>query len=328
MKRKSRIWKNATRAGPPEEEWGRGGGKKNNDCSKISEFSDKICSLAKEQQEEIKKKLENMLIVCLGNIESLQGVIRQKNSKHNDDDENMTSLEQKCADLKPIDLTDKPLFFDDVIGLQDQKDDLIKSFIKPLQYPNLYPGLGKGFLYYGFPGTGKTYLAKAAVNELTIRAKDDIGVLYLAPTGAELKGKYVGETEKNIKKVWDCASHRAYECEKKYNDDPKKNRGKCKKFITIIFIDEFDSIGKSRDDDPTGLAANAVNTFLQMTDGISSPKNVAVMAATNYPWNLDSAILRRFNKQAFLRLPTADDIGKLIRLEVAKNASIKEYVLL
>ena len=49
------------------------------------------------------------------------------------------------------------------------------------------------------------------------------------------------------------------------------------------------------------------------------------MAATNYPWNLDSAILRRFNKQAFLRLPTADDIGKLIRLEVAKNASIKEY---
>ena len=48
------------------------------------------------------------------------------------------------------------------------------------------------------PGTGKTYLAKTAVNELTIRAKN-IGVLYLAPTGAELKGKYVGETE-NIKK--------------------------------------------------------------------------------------------------------------------------------
>ena len=41
----------------------------------------------------------------------------------------MSSLEQKCADLKPVDLTDKPLFFDDVIGLQDQKDDLIKSLL-------------------------------------------------------------------------------------------------------------------------------------------------------------------------------------------------------
>ena len=88
----------------------------------------------------------------------------------------------------------------------------------------------------------------------------------------------------------------ARECERKFNE---KNKGKCKKFISILFLDEFDSIAKSRDNDPTGLAANAVNTILQMMDGIESPDNVAVMAATNYPWNLDTAILRRFNKKIF-----------------------------
>ena len=291
-----------------------------------SSADEKCAAIAKEiikEKSNLKEKLEQMLLICLGNVETLQSTIRSKNASVKDDEE-VNSLEERCANLKPIDLSEDALFFKDVIGLEEQKKDLIKSFVKPLLYPNLYPKLGKGFLYYGFPGTGKTFLAKAAVNELAKEGGDKIGVLFLAPTGAELKGKYVGETEKNIKKVWECASHMARECERKFNEK-NENMGKCKKFISILFLDEFDSIAKSRDNDPTGLAANAVNTILQMMDGIESPDNVAVMAATNYPWNLDTAILRRFNKQQFLDLPNENDIEKLLQLTIRKNAKITPY---
>jgi SpoVK/Ycf46/Vps4 family AAA+-type ATPase len=119
-----------------------------------------------------------------------------------------------------------------------------------------------------------------------------VGVIFFAPTGAELKGKYVGETEKNIVKYFSCAARAA--CQRM--EESYKN-GSPKKFISILFIDEFDNVGGDRMEDPSGLMANSVNTILQMMDGVQSFKNVGVIAATNYPWKLDAAILRRFNSQ-------------------------------
>ena len=260
--------------------------------------------------------LNRILLVCLGQIESLQKKIRDRNIKNNNNEDDEEDL--SCSNIRNL-VFEKGdcLTFIDVIGLHNEKKILRTSFLNPLTYPNIYPKLGNGILFYGFPGTGKTFIAKAAVNQLQMENKN-ISVLFFTPTGAELKGKFVGETEKNIKKIFSCASKKADECEANQTDNNKK------KYISIIFIDEFDSIAGSRDDDPSGLKANAVNTLLQMMDGISSYSNVSVIAVTNYPWKLDTAILRRFDRQILFSLSDSNSILEQIKLEYSKNIGFRK----
>lgn len=260
--------------------------------------------------------LNKMLVNCLGQIEGLQKRIRERNIKNNEEDDEDAIT---CQNVKNIAFEGSDcITFNDIIGLFNEKKILRTSFLNPLTYPNIYPKLGSGILFYGFPGTGKTFIAKAAVNQLQIENKN-VSVLFFTPTGAELKGKFVGETEKNIKKMFACASQRADECEANQNQDADTK----KKYISIVFIDEFDSIAGSRDDDPSGLKANAVNTLLQMMDGISSYNNVSVIAVTNYPWKLDTAILRRFDRQILFNLSDSNSIFEQMKLEYAKNIKIR-----
>ena len=161
----------------------------------------------------------------------------------------------------------------DIVGMHDQKRMADTSFIKPLLYPNLFPALGKGVLFFGPPGTGKTYFVKGMINALQA-ADEKVGVLFYAPTGAELKGKYVGETEKNIVKYFTCAARAACVAMENSLKEAKGDMTKAKKFISVLFIDEFDSVGGDRSTDESGLMSNSVNTLLQMMDGVQSFKNV------------------------------------------------------
>ena len=83
-------------------------------------------------------------------------------------------------------------------------------------------------------------------------------------------------------------------------------------------MDEMDAIAPNRDNDTTGLAANSVNTLLQMMDGVSSNDNVIVIGATNYPWKLDSAINRRFGTKVFLTIPGQNykEVVELIKMHI------------
>jgi SpoVK/Ycf46/Vps4 family AAA+-type ATPase len=248
-----------------------------------------------------KLTVQNILNCCLSNVESLQSKIGSSGgSKKEKDEESM-----KCA--QPVEFSGKDcLFFSDVIGLLTAKTIIVNGLINPLIYPNLYPKLSKGILIFGPPGTGKTYLVKAAVSELQIR-NENTGITYFAPSPGDLKGKYVGETEKNIEQVFKCASAAACAYEKNCPG---------KKFVAVIFMDEFDAIAPDRATDTTGMAVNSVNTLLQMMDGISSKPNVAIVAATNYPWNLDAAILRRFDTQILIDVPTENDIQQLMDMKM------------
>lgn len=222
--------------------------------------------------------------------------------------------ERVCSDLKS-ETSDKT--FADIIGMANAKQFVITSFIKPLLLPNLFPALGKGVLLFGPPGTGKTYLAKAMISELSM-AEPSVGVIFFAPTGGDLKGKYVGETEKRITKYFTCAARAACSAM-----DESLKKGERKKFVSVLFIDEFDSIAGDRSADETGLMANSVNTLLQMMDGVQSFKNVTVVAATNYPWKLDAAILRRFNNQIYINVPDYEDIVELIKYSYKDSIAIK-----
>ena len=261
----------------------------------------------KESEHAFYQKLSSIYQIALSRVEQLQIKLKEKKQtlkqpNKNDDDEEWIKA---CTQIHPQVFKDGSsdcIFFNDLAGLEKQKDLIKKALIQPLVYENLYPPIGKGFLLYGPPGTGKTLLVKAAVNELQLE-DENVRVLFFAPTGATLKGKYVGETEKRIVEAYKCASLAACQCE-------KKNPGK--KYISVIFIDEIDSIAGDRNKDETGLMSNSVNTLLQTMDGIDSSKNVATIGATNYPWELDAAVLRRFDTQILLGLPDSIQIKKAL----------------
>lgn len=189
--------------------------------------------------------------------------------------------------LKNMDIT-----FADVAGLEETKNDLKLGFIYPTIYKNLFPFPSKAILLYGPPGAGKTALVKASVAELG-------GVLFYAPNPGDLRGKFEGETEKNIQRIFKCAASQA--------------RSESKK--AIIFFDEFDSIGGRRTSESM---VRTVNTLLQLMDGVVSSESISIIAATNYPWNLDSAILRRFSSRILVDLPDDKAIEYIIRYSLAK----------
>ena len=227
-----------------------------------------------------------------------------------------------------VDVSNSPagcMTFDEIAGQNMAKEQIKKGILYPILYPRLYPMISKGLLFYGPPGTGKTMLAKGFVNELQREADKkhkDVRILFYAPTGASLKGKYVGETEKKITKYFDCASQQASSCDdklKKKHQNKSESKEKTSKVIAVLFIDEIEAIAGNRAADSSGMMTNSVNTLLQMMDGVNSYDNVIVMAATNYPWKLDDAILRRFDVKVFVSLPDANDIMELIKLQIGKS---------
>jgi SpoVK/Ycf46/Vps4 family AAA+-type ATPase len=231
------------------------------------------------------------------------------------------------------------LTFKDVVGMKKEKETFFAAISYPIIYPNLYTKAAKGLLLYGPPGTGKTFLIKAAVRELGM-AFPEVKVLFFPLTGADLKGKYVGETEKKIVRAYTCAARRACQMTDVYNDvHPKQCLDRIHKdfeekraqaasegkesdvwkkhpqYVSVVFIDEFDAVGGDRSKDETGVTANAVNTMLQMMDGLQSFGNVITVCATNFPWNLDSALLRRFNEQIYCNVPNMEDVKTLVTVE-------------
>lgn len=165
------------------------------------------------------------------------------------------------------------------------------------------------FLLGDFTVTHNTLLIKTAINELNSRP--GIKVLFFTPTGADLKGKYFSETETKIKALFKCAAKQACDCQSK---------AKNKNVISIIFIDEVESVGGSRDEDSSGFMTTTVNALLQAMDGISSFRNVSVVAATNYPWKLDQAFLRRFSRRVYVPLPDVEAINALLEKNLSDLA--------
>ena len=275
-----------------------------------------IVSICNSEINECIRNLNTLYQRVLSRVEQLQGKLKEQKQKYTSEnkDEDENDWESACVKIHPTIFkkgSANCLFFSDLAGLVTQKRLIKEALIYPLIYPNLYPKVGKGFLLYGPPGTGKTLLVKAAVNQLQV-IDPNVKVLFFSPTGATLKGKYVGETEKRITEAFKCASKAACQCE---GDNSSS------KYLSIIFIDEIDSIAKDRNNDETGLIANSVNTLLQMMDGIESPENVAVIGATNYPWLLDAAVLRRFDTQILLGLPQSSQIMDAMTLSF--NSFIK-----
>ncbi|HLY10321.1 MAG TPA: ATP-binding protein [Planctomycetota bacterium] len=181
-------------------------------------------------------------------------------------------------------LSEKPkLRFDDIAGLEDVKEQIRIKMILPFTFPDKAKRYkvktGGGILLYGPPGTGKTMIAKAVAGEL------DATFFAIAPS--EILNKWVGESEKNIRKLFESARS-------------------CPK--AVIFIDEVESlIPKRRDAEAGGVMARVVPQILAELDGFEAREgqNVMFLGATNEPWSIDYAMLRpgRLDEKVYVGLP-------------------------
>lgn len=177
--------------------------------------------------------------------------------------------------------------WDDVGGLASVKREILDTVQLPLERPELFAeGLKKrsGILLYGPPGTGKTLLAKAVATSCSLN--------FFSVKGPELLNMYIGESEANVRRVFQRARD-AQPC--------------------VIFLDEIDSVAPKRGNqgDSGGVMDRIVSQLLAELDGMSSGKggDVYVMGATNRPDLLDPALLRpgRFDRMLYLSVATSHD---------------------
>jgi SpoVK/Ycf46/Vps4 family AAA+-type ATPase len=203
-------------------------------------------------------------------------------------------VETLRANFDDLVLKEKPdVKFEQVIGLEEAKRALEEAIIFPNKRPDLFPlGWPRGILLYGPPGCGKTMLAAATAA--------GIDAIFLSVDAASIMSKWLGEAEKNVMKLFQQAREIAQQENK----------------AVIIFIDEVDSLFGTRSQE-VGGEIRVRNQFLKETDGITEKGKkvpIYILAATNKPWSLDPAFLRRFEKRIFVNLPNEMGRKKMFEL--------------
>jgi len=179
--------------------------------------------------------------------------------------------------------------YEDVGGIGQQLLKIREMIELPLKHPELFRRLGidppKGVLLHGPPGTGKTMIAKAVANEVNAHFK--------SINGPEIISKYYGESEKQLREIFDEASENS---------------------PAIIFIDEIDSICPKREDVSGEVERRVVAQMLTLMDGMQARENVVVIGATNRRDALDPALRRpgRFDREIEIGVPDREGRNEIM----------------
>lgn len=215
-----------------------------------------------------------------------------------------TDEEKTKEKVKDLILVEKPkVRFEDIAGLQEVKERIKEAIVYPFVYPEEYKYFGVspggGILLYGPPGCGKTMLAAAAAAECD--------AVFINLKVSDIKDKYVGESEKNIKQVFELA--RSYE-------------------RAILFFDEIDALAGERSGYREGHERSLVNELLAQMDALESkgsPRNCLVLAATNQPWSVDLALRRsgRFDSTVFLPQPDSQARRRIFEINLRDKPAEK-----
>ena len=196
--------------------------------------------------------------------------------------------------LKPLEIKHShKVTYEDIGGLSSQIRKVREMIELPLRFPQIFEKLGiqppRGVLLYGPPGTGKTVIARAVANET------DAWFTHIS--GPEIIGKFYGESEERLRKIFEEAQDRA---------------------PSIIFIDEIDAIAPKREDmgGEKQVERRVVAQLLALMDGLKSRGQLIVIGATNIPNSLDPALRRpgRFDRE--ISIPTPDRNGRLEILRI------------
>ncbi|MBY8986447.1 MAG: proteasome-activating nucleotidase [Candidatus Lokiarchaeota archaeon] len=217
--------------------------------------------------------------------------------------------------IKGMEIIDTPIniYYEDIGGLDDQIREVKEVIELPLKKPELFKKIGidppKGVLFHGFPGTGKTLLAKAVANESN--------TTFIKVVGSELVQKFIGEGAEYVREIFELAR---------------------KKAPTILFIDELDAIGSIRMDDSTSGDREVNRTLMQLLselDGFDQRGDIKFIGATNRFDVLDPALLRpgRFDRIVEFPLPNEEARKSIFKIHMRKlnlgqTINIKDLVSL
>ena len=183
------------------------------------------------------------------------------------------------------------IMYEDIGGLGDQLLKVREMIELPLKHPILFRRLGidppKGVLLHGPPGTGKTMIAKAVANETNAH--------FTSINGPEIISKYYGESEKQLREIFDDAASNA---------------------PAVIFIDELDSIAPKREDVSGEVERRVVAQLLTLMDGMQGRDNVVVIGATNRPDAIDQALRRpgRFDRELEIGVPDKNGRREIVNI--------------
>lgn len=198
----------------------------------------------------------------------------------------MRAIGETSPSLGSVPMGEMPNYgFEKVAGLEDVKQRLTEAVIWPMTQPERFAQMGidppRGILLYGPPGTGKTFVIRALAHES--------GAAFFPVKGAELLDKYVGESERGVREVFERARAAA---------------------PSIIFFDELDALAPVRGSSTTSVTDSVVAAMLTELDGIGTRGDVVVIGATNRQDLIDPALLRSGRFEVHIELGLPDQAGR------------------
>ncbi|MFX0022058.1 MAG: CDC48 family AAA ATPase [Candidatus Hermodarchaeota archaeon] len=232
-------------------------------------------------------------------------IIQEIKIQNNDFIQALNMIEPSAMREVMVEIPD--INWDDVGGLTDIKNELKEAVEWPLKYPKLFEKAGirplNGILLFGPPGCGKTLLAKAIATETKTN--------FITVKGPELFSKWVGESERSVRNIFRKARQAA---------------------PSIIYFDEIDAISSFRGmSESTALRDSIVNQILVEMDGIENRKGIVVIASTNRPDMVDSALLRpgRLDRLLYVEAPDLKEREAILRVHtkdmpLADDVSLKQ----
>ncbi|AUX09003.1 AAA family ATPase, CDC48 subfamily [Halalkaliarchaeum desulfuricum] len=181
--------------------------------------------------------------------------------------------------------------YEDIGGLDEELEQVREMIELPMRHPELFSTLGieppKGVLLYGPPGTGKTLIAKAVANEIDAH--------FQTISGPEIMSKYYGESEEQLREVFEEAEENA---------------------PAIVFIDELDSIAPKREEVSGDVERRVVAQLLSLMDGLEERGRITVIGTTNRVDAIDPALRRggRFDREIEIGVPDRDDREEILSI--------------
>ncbi len=202
-----------------------------------------------------------------------------------------TDVELREEPIAGYEKTGGGITYEDIGGLQNEIQRVREMVELPMKHPQVFKKLGieppQGLLLHGPPGTGKTLLAKAVANETSAS--------FFSIAGPEIISKYYGESEQQLREVFEEATEEA---------------------PSIVFIDELDSIAPKREDVTGEVERRVVAQLLTMMDGLESREQVVVIAATNRVDSVDPALRRpgRFDREIEIGVPNESGRKEILQI--------------
>jgi len=196
---------------------------------------------------------------------------------------------EEIADISWDLIQDTHVKFCDIVGCEDAIERIKESVVLPVRFPRLFGRLkakrSHGIMLYGPPGTGKSMIARATAS--------DVQASFFNASCADLTSRWVGGSEKKLQSLFRTALHHV---------------------PAIIFFDEIDSIACRREDGGSIADQRLTNQLLVELDEIYlNQSEIFVIAATNLPWQIDLAVMRRFPHMVYIPLPDTDNRKRMFR---------------